>query len=258
MWLFDMRGPWDAFHARLFDLVIGRPVAPLYERLADRLAPRLPPAGRILDVGCGAGRPTAQLARRLPQARVVGIDLSTTQIAIARREHAAQRNLEFRVGDALALPFSDRSFDAAVSLASIKHWPDPQRGVREMVRVVRPAGLVFLLEVDPDCSREAAERFVRRWRFVPSPAVPLLVWYFRRFPARQGCTAADLRRRLEEAGAVWVEAVRDEQDPAAYAWGFVPEASAGDRASLDPPGPPDRTAPEGREAAKGAGRRGPG
>lgn len=222
MWLLDMRGPWDAFHARLFDLVVAGPIASLYERLADRLAPRLPPAGRILDVGCGAGRPTAQIARRLPRARVVGVDLSATQIALARREHAAVENLEFRIGDALRLPFPDRSFDAAVSLASIKHWPDPGRGVREMARVVRPGGLVFVLEADRECTRETAERFVRRWRFAPVPAVPLLAWYFLRFPARQGCTAEELRRRLEEAGLCGVEAARDEQDPAAYAWGTVP------------------------------------
>ncbi|MBN1769798.1 MAG: class I SAM-dependent methyltransferase [Deltaproteobacteria bacterium] len=223
MWLFDMRGSWDGFHARLFDLVVAREIAALYERLAEQLAPRLPPAGRILDVGCGAGRPTAQLARRRPGARVTGIDLSATQIALARREHAAVPNLEFRTGDALALPFPDGSFDAAVSLSSIKHWPDPARGVRELARVVRPGGIVFVLEADRECTRETAERFVRRWRFVPPPAVPVLAWYFLRFPARQGCTAAELRRLLEAAGVRGVEAVRDERDPAAYAWGRAPE-----------------------------------
>ncbi len=225
MWLFDMRGSWDGFHVRAFDLVIAREIAALYERLAEQLAPRLPATGRILDVGCGAGRPTAQLARRLPGARLTGVDLSATQIALARREHAAVPNLEFRTGDALALPFPDRSFDAAVSLASIKHWPDRARGVRELARVVRPGGLVFVLEADRECTRETAERFVRRWRFVPRPAVPLLAWYFLRVPARQGCSAAELRRLLEAAGVGVAEATRDERDPAAYAWGTVPEAS---------------------------------
>jgi ubiquinone/menaquinone biosynthesis C-methylase UbiE len=220
--LFRMRGAWNPVHAWLFDFFVSRGMTPLHERIAERVGPRLPETGKVLDVGCGAGRATILLARRTPGVRFVGADLSATMIGMARREAGALSNVSFRVGDAMDLPFGDGEFDAALSVASIKHWPDQARGVREMARVVRPGGTVLVIEADRRCDAGRVERFIRLWRFVPSPLLPVVGLYFRRFVAAQGIDRDDLRRHLEAAGLADVEGTADEEAPAVYAHGRRP------------------------------------
>jgi len=94
-----------------------------------------------IDVGCGNGAFTEDLVERCAPASVIGVDPAEGQLAYARTR-AASRIAEFRQGDAMSLPFRDRSFDAAVISLAIYFVPDPARGVAEMVRVVRPGGSV--------------------------------------------------------------------------------------------------------------------
>lgn len=97
----------------------------------------LRPGGSALDVACGSGKLTAELAKLAgPAGRVVGLDFSAEMLAVARRDHAA---IEFRQGDALDLPFEDASFDAATIAFGLRNLSDPVRGLREMVRVARRA-----------------------------------------------------------------------------------------------------------------------
>src|SRR3712207_3794143 len=96
---------------------------------------------RWLDVGCGNGAFTEMLAGRCAPASVHGVDPSEAQLAFARARPAA-RLAEFRRGDAMALPFTDDTFDAAVMPLVIFFVPEPARGVAEMARVVRPGGTV--------------------------------------------------------------------------------------------------------------------
>lgn len=105
----------------------------------DWLAPR---SGlRWIDIGCGNGAFTELLVERCAPAEVQGIDPSEAQLAFARARPAA-RVANFRQGDAMALPFSEDRFDAAVMALVLFFVPDPAKGVAEMMRVVCPGGTV--------------------------------------------------------------------------------------------------------------------
>lgn len=101
-----------------------------------------PPSGlRWIDIGCGNGAFTELLVDRCSPAEVQGIDPAEGQLAFARTRFSS-RVAEFHQGDAMALPFAAASFDAAVMALVIVFVPDPAKGVEEMVRVVRPGGIV--------------------------------------------------------------------------------------------------------------------
>jgi SAM-dependent methyltransferase len=109
------------------------------EVFLDWIAPR--PRLRWIDVGCGNGAFTELLVERCAPAQVQGVDPSDAQLAFARSRPAA-RQADFQQGDAMALPFADRQFDAAVMALVIFFVPDPAEGVAEMVRVTRAGGVV--------------------------------------------------------------------------------------------------------------------
>jgi trans-aconitate methyltransferase len=83
----------------------------------------------VLDIGCGDGKVTAEIARRVPRGAVVGVDSSAEMIALAGSQFPPARcpNLSFQVADALSLPFEER-FDIAFSNAAL-HWVKDQRAV---------------------------------------------------------------------------------------------------------------------------------
>jgi SAM-dependent methyltransferase len=100
------------------------------------------PSGlKWIDVGCGNGAFTELLVERCAPAEVHGVDPSEAQLAFARKRPAA-RLAKFDRGDAMALPFAADTFDASIMALVIFFVPDPAIGVAEMVRVVRPGGMV--------------------------------------------------------------------------------------------------------------------
>jgi ubiquinone/menaquinone biosynthesis C-methylase UbiE len=112
------------------------------------------PGDRVLDLGCGSGAVTREIARRVaPGGRAVGLDVSPALLAVAR-ELADQAGLgalvEFAPGDCRALPFPDGSFDVVLAATVLAHVPEAGRAVVEMVRVTRPGGRVGVFDFDGD------------------------------------------------------------------------------------------------------------
>ena len=113
-------------------------------RRAAAAASRLKRGGTALDVACGSGRLTAELAVRAGrEGHVVGLDFSSSMLRRARRDHPS---LAFARGDALNLPFRDAAFDAVTMAFGLRNLAQPVGGLREMFRVLRPHGRAVVLE----------------------------------------------------------------------------------------------------------------
>jgi SAM-dependent methyltransferase len=123
--------------AAFYDRFMGRYTPSLAVAFAD--AAGISDGMQVLDVGCGPGGLTRQLADRLGAANVAAID-PAAQFAAACRER--NPGADVREGVAEELPWPDAAFDAALSSLVIGFMRDPDRGVREMARVTRPGGTV--------------------------------------------------------------------------------------------------------------------
>lgn len=145
------------------DLVLGqlqRPhgvLAPVTGWLLDRgnrrlnahviamLEPR--PGERILEIGFGGGGGLELLRARCPDARLAGAEISTSMLAGARRRFRralAAEALELCEASVASLPWPDERFDGVYTVNTIYFWPDVRAGLREILRVLRPAGRLIL------------------------------------------------------------------------------------------------------------------
>jgi SAM-dependent methyltransferase len=120
------------------------------ENSAAYLLPWLRPGMDILDVGCGPGTITVDLARRIGPGHVIGVDNASEVIALAdaTADDSAVTNVRFAVGDAYDLDFADASFDVVHAHQMLQHLADPVSALAEMGRVCRPGGLVAARDGD--------------------------------------------------------------------------------------------------------------
>ncbi len=184
------------------------------ENSAAYLLPRLRPGLSLLDVGCGPGTLTVDLARRVAPGRVVGIDRATEVLEHAKR-HAQDAGVavEFRAGDVYALDLPAASFDVVHAHQVLQHLADPVAALRELRRVARPGGTVAVRDsdyasfawapIDPVLERwlETYRAVARRNRAEPDAGRFLKAW----------ARAAGLEA-LEVGSATWTFA--DAQDTA--------------------------------------------
>ncbi|MCB5168968.1 methyltransferase domain-containing protein [Streptomyces bambusae] len=120
------------------------------ENSAGYLIGRLRPGMSVLDVGCGPGTITADLASLVAPGRVTAVDHAADILGQARA-HCAERGLDtvdFAVADVHALDFPDDSFDVVHAHQVLQHVGDPVRALREMRRVCRPGGIVAVRDAD--------------------------------------------------------------------------------------------------------------
>ena len=119
------------------------------ENSAQYLLPELRKGMRLLDIGCGPGTITVDLARRVAPGEVVGVDPSPDVVAQASA-HALREGvtIDWRAGDVYALDFPKASFDVVHAHQLLQHLSDPVRALLELRRILRPGGLLAVRDSD--------------------------------------------------------------------------------------------------------------
>jgi len=103
----------------------------------------------VLDVATGTGDMAIMMTKYLPGVKVTGIDISIGMLEIGRQKVAKaglQGSIELRSGDSEAIPYSDNSFDAITVAFGVRNFENLERGLQEMLRVLRPGGRLVVLE----------------------------------------------------------------------------------------------------------------
>jgi len=184
---------------------------PTWRASCARMAALLPSERgiRVADLGCGPGVSAFELARRRPDARVVGLDRAPRMLTEARRRARAadlSARLEGRaggrigwvLGDAGRLPFADASLDAVTGHSFLYLLPDREAALAEMRRVLRPGGCAILMEPN---ARPATLRAVLRVARDPRHLLAVSLWRpFSRVHGRY--TRETLAETLRAAGFV--------------------------------------------------------
>lgn len=124
---------------------------PIGEAIADRAAP--PVGARVLDVGCGAGATTLDLARRVgPSGASTGVDISAPLLEAARRRVGTAANVAFIEADAQTHAFGEATFDVVTSRFGVMFFADPDVAFANLWRAIRPGGALAFA-----CWRSAAD-----------------------------------------------------------------------------------------------------
>lgn len=190
----DIYAPYHPLESWFYNSAVAPVVAKTIDRNGDFLAQfirSIPENGKVLDVGCGGGHLAAILAGKHAGWRITGIDLSVHQIRRAmNRCRGMDDRTVFVAGSALSLPFNSGTFDGVTSVCSIKHWPEPARGLEECLRVLRPGGTLAVVEVDRNHGRDDERAFVAR-QHVPFFLKPFALAGFRWKVAARSLTARE-------------------------------------------------------------------
>jgi ubiquinone/menaquinone biosynthesis C-methylase UbiE len=197
---------------------------------------------RVLDVGCGSGAVTREIARRVGSRGVaVGLDPSPALLAVARelaKEAGVGDRIEFREGDALRLPLPDGSFDAVVCVTVLSHVPRGEAAIPEFIRVLRPGGRLGVFDLDTDMTAFTHPDRVLTRRIVAAASDAMAVngWLVRQLPSLfQRAGLVDVRARgffpLETERQSFYGNMADRCAEAAVKMGVVTESEG--RAWLD-------------------------
>jgi len=201
--------------AGVYDLMNSAMTAGLHHRWRARAvdAAAVGPGDAALDVCCGTGDLTLELARRVgPSGRVIGSDFSERMLDLAREKPVPPGAATplFEWADALALPYDDASFDAVTVGFGARNLADLDGGLAEMARVLKPGGRLVVLEITQP-TRPPLSTFFALWfdRLVPligrlagdSDAYSYLPESVKRFPPPRGL--AEVMDRAGLGGIRW-------------------------------------------------------
>jgi ubiquinone/menaquinone biosynthesis C-methylase UbiE len=145
--------------------------------MSKQLVEKIPANGKVLEIAPGPGYFCMELAR-LGNYKITGLDISKSFVEIARQNAAeAGLKIDFREGNASAMPFEDNTFDFTFCQAAFKNFSEPVKAIGEMYRVLRPGGVSVISDLSRDASPQEIDRevegmglsrinqFLVRWTF---------------------------------------------------------------------------------------------
>jgi ubiquinone/menaquinone biosynthesis C-methylase UbiE len=131
-----------------------------HQLMAKLLVEKIPASGSVLEIAPGPGYFCIELAK-LGRYQITGLDISRSFVEIARRNaKEAGYKIDFREGNASAMPFKDETFDFTFCQAAFKNFSEPVRAIREMYRVLKPGGTAVIADMRHDASAEEIAREV--------------------------------------------------------------------------------------------------
>jgi len=129
--------------------------------MAKQLVEKIPANGKVLEIAPGPGYFCIELAK-LGKYQITGLDISKSFVEIARRNAAeAGLKLDFREGNASAMPFKDNTFDFTFCQAAFKNFSEPVRAIAEMYRVLRPGGISVIADLRRDAPAAEIDREIK-------------------------------------------------------------------------------------------------
>jgi len=181
-----------------------------HKGMALQWAEKIPALGRVLEIAPGPGYFCIEVAK-LGNYEITGLDISKSFVEIARKNAAeAAVKIDFREGNASAMPFKDNSFDFTFCQAAFKNFSEPVRAIAEMYRVLRPGGLSVISDLRRDASAEEIEREIQGMDIGPLNQF-LVRWTFKNMLLKNAYSVEEMKSMIAQTpfgtGTIHVDGV---------------------------------------------------
>lgn len=168
-----------------------------HKGMAQQMSGKIPMNGSVLEIAPGPGYFCIELAK-LGNYEITGLDISKSFVEIARRNAAnVGLKIDFREGNASAMPFQDNTFDFTFCQAAFKNFSEPVRAIAEMHRVLRPGGISVISDLRRDASAAEIEREIKGMG-IGSLNRFLVRWTFRNMLLKSAYTVDEMRAMVAE------------------------------------------------------------
>ena len=186
--------------ARWYDKTTRRDL-PEFKALARKVADTLVSGAKVLEIAPGPGFFAIELAK-VGKYQITGLDISKTFVDIAKR-NARQEHVEvdFRQGNASAMPLSEGSFDFVLCRAAFKNFSDPVGALREMRRVLKPEGRALVIDLRKDVGKKSLDSYIRGLKAGALNAF-MMKWTFRLMLIPRAYTKQQFQNFIVESGFV--------------------------------------------------------
>lgn len=168
-----------------------------HKLMAKQLVDKIPANGKVLEIAPGPGYFCIELAK-LGNFQITGLDISKSFVEIARRNAAeADLQIDFREGNASAMPFKDNTFDFTFCQAAFKNFSEPVRAIAEMYRVLNPGGSSVIVDLRRDASAAEIEREIKGMRLGPINEF-MVRWTFRQMLLKSAYSIAEMEAMIAQ------------------------------------------------------------